>query len=204
MYEIHKRSNYTLWSDDELLVAVRAGDERAWEEILRRYGKLVAWHVRAILVPHCTSPDGHLPEVVQEVWLKTFIYRYKVQKLRAWLNMISPQKAAEHLRGQCSRKRRRANALYEDAHQPERLTDFSRALEAKVLLERLFEKLRELDSDDQDLATIFTLRLDKGLEFHEIAQILNIKPNTAQKRFYRALASLKKAFGVAARTESER
>ena len=67
----------------ELLLGVRDGDPAAWEEIMRRYGKLVSTTVRSFRLQEADALDA-----VQMTWLRLAENAHRVQfpeKLGGWL-----------------------------------------------------------------------------------------------------------------------
>jgi RNA polymerase sigma factor (sigma-70 family) len=88
----------------ELLLGVRAGDPAAWEEIMRRYGKLVSATVRSFRLQETDALDA-----VQMTWLRLAENAHRVkfpEKLGGWLattarreclHILGPAKPTPHL-----------------------------------------------------------------------------------------------------------
>ncbi|MBV8994284.1 MAG: sigma-70 family RNA polymerase sigma factor [Pseudonocardiales bacterium] len=79
-----------------LLVGVRDGDPKAWEEIVRRYGKLVSATVRSFRLQETDALDA-----VQMTWLRLAENAHRVkfpEKLGGWLATIARRECLHILR----------------------------------------------------------------------------------------------------------
>jgi RNA polymerase sigma factor (sigma-70 family) len=80
----------------ELLLGVRAGDPAAWEEIMRRYGKIVSATVRSFRMQETDALDA-----VQMTWLRLAENAHRVkfpEKLGGWLATTARRECLHILR----------------------------------------------------------------------------------------------------------
>ncbi len=118
---------------------VRGGDSLAWDDVLRRYGTLVAATVRSFQMQDADALDA-----IQMTWLRLAENAHRVQfpeRLGGWL--------ATTARNECRRIRRKAGAAPElRATEPDTLADLSIGPEQRVIdthtTRRLWDIVAEL------------------------------------------------------------
>ncbi|MGH3899421.1 MAG: RNA polymerase sigma factor [Pseudonocardiaceae bacterium] len=89
-------TSYTMPSDADLLRRIGEGDPAAWEEIMRRYGKLVSVTVRS-----CRLQDADTLDAVQMTWLRLAENVHQVQlpeRLGGWLATTAHRECLHILR----------------------------------------------------------------------------------------------------------
>ncbi len=168
--------------DTQLVVQVRAGDDAAYEELIRRHKRKVFGMAARIARDHL-----ELEEIAQEVFVKAY---EKLAGYRGdapfghWLTRIATNTCHDYLR---KRKQQRAEVsvdLYEwmleapvETHgvEPEELTALARALERLRPDERLVLTLLELE----------------GKSVRETAYIMDISEGNVKVRAHRARKALK-------------
>ncbi len=182
-------------SDEELMIRYVAGDERAFNVLMQRYqGKMFGYIYR-----HFYNADKS-SEIFQDCWFKviraadsfdpsrsfatwlftivrnTLIDTFKKKKLKM-LSLNAPLWKGEDKRsfGDVI-----ANTSSEDAE--ERVRE-------KQLETRLRQALEGLNPDQRE---VFEMRHYQGLQFQEIAEIMDCPVNTAKTRMRYALESLRK------------
>jgi RNA polymerase sigma-70 factor (ECF subfamily) len=179
-------------TDTELIEAIRAGDLRALEVLMRRHNRTLYRTARAIL-----GDDAEAEDAVQEAYLRAYrgLAGFRGEaKLSTWLVRIAANEAL-------MRRRRRAkaavvpmdaaaaaseewNTLMSDRPGPEQ--DASRA-EMRKLIEARIDALPET------YRAVFVLRALEELSVEETAGVLEIPEATVRTRFFRARALLREA-----------
>lgn len=177
-----------------LVSALRAGDESAYETMVRRYGaRLLATAMRLM------KREDDAADVVQEAYLSAFraIDRFGGgARLSTWLHRIVVNAALMRLR---SRRRRREESIDdllprfdETGHFAEPPTDWGAS--ADQLLERkdscamvraAIAKLPE------SYRTVLVLRDVEELDTEEVAQVLGVTANAVKVRLHRARQALR-------------
>jgi RNA polymerase sigma factor (sigma-70 family) len=166
-------------ADSELVERCRAGDQTAWEALVRRHSGLVAAIVRGGF--RLSPADAE--DVFQEVFTRLYVRLDSVrdsQAIRGWVAQVTRNVALDHLR-RSGREVATGEALDESAYE-EPLRDVEEAMSVRQALARLPEHQRDiLDrffAQDQSYDTI-------GAE-------LGIPAGTIASRISRALAALRK------------
>jgi RNA polymerase sigma-70 factor (ECF subfamily) len=179
-------------TDTELIEAIRAGDLRALEVLMRRHNRTLYRTARAIL-----GDDAEAEDAVQEAYLRAYrgLAGFRGEaKLSTWLVRIAANEAL-------MRRRRRAkatvvpmdvaaaaseewNTLMSDRPGPEQ--DASRA-EMRKLIEARIDALPEA------YRAVFVLRALEELSVEETAGVLESPEATVRTRFFRARALLREA-----------
>jgi RNA polymerase sigma-70 factor (ECF subfamily) len=173
----------------ELLTAASRGDERAWREIIHRYGR----RVYALAKSRCQRPE--LAEEVTQSVFATVAAKlgrggYSEQgKFEPWLFRV----AMNRIRDEVRRSARQAEATdpaefgrFEDRNAP------ANGTETGAALERLREAMRQLPDADRE---IVELRHHGGMSFKDMADLLEEPMGTLLARHHRALRKLKALMG---------
>jgi RNA polymerase sigma-70 factor (ECF subfamily) len=169
-----------------LVQRVRAGDEAAFEALIRAYS---VWLVD-IATPVVGSADL-AQDVVQEVFIRIWDnrhqleihgsvagYLYRAVRNRA-TNLQAHERAEQTLRARLEREQGSEAERNVDPETREAAAqEFERAVEQA--LAALSPKLRE----------VFLLRVDQGLSSPEIAEVLGIAVASVHKQMYRATKTL--------------
>lgn len=172
--------------DAALVAALRRGEARSFDAIMRRYNQRLFRVARAILRDETEAQDA-----VQESWLRAFTHIEHLQepgRLGGWLARIAANEALDRLRARTPR-------AHDDEY--ERLAKGQiaapgaaafiptpeaeeRRSEARALIERAVDRLPE------NFRTVFVLRAIEELSIEETAGVLSIPPETVKTRFHRA------------------
>lgn len=164
-------------SDDELIEQIKLGDERAAEELIKRYYYLILRYCKS----HCFNLEK-AEDLTQEVFLKLFKnlsgYRGK-RKFKAYLYTI-----ANHLCIDESRKMKECFLENEEEIRDE--CDELRRIEDKSEIDSLLNVL----TPEQKEAVI--LRFGEELSFWEIAEVTGCNMRTVQSRVRNALKMIRK------------
>jgi RNA polymerase sigma-70 factor, ECF subfamily len=182
-------------SDETLAARAAAGDDSAFEAIVRRYqGRVFRLACRL-------TSDSDAPDVLQETFLQ--VYRHLPSfrgdsAFRTWLYRIASNAALMHRR---ARARRPAESLEQFLpHFDDRGRHTATPAELQVaacadeLLDRqlLAEKARDVISRLPDLyRDAFVLRDLEELSTAEVAQALGIEPAAVRQRVHRARLMLR-------------
>ena len=183
--------------DDEkrLLEGLRAGNERSYEELVRRYGaRMLRTATRIVANPE----DAR--ECVQESFLRAFKHMDRFEgrsSLWTWLHRIVVNSALLRLRG---RRRRPENSLDELMPQFDEYAcrieprDRTReSTEALVGRKETRDAVRAaIDRLPEDYRTVLLLRDIEEFDTQETAEILKIRPGAVKTRLHRARSALKK------------
>jgi RNA polymerase sigma-70 factor (ECF subfamily) len=177
-------------TDTELIEAVRAGDTRALEALMRRHNRTLYRTARAIL-----GDDAEAEDAVQEAYLRAYrglaAFRGEA-KLSTWLVRIVANEAL-------MRRRRRARTaavvpMYADAAPSEEWSLMSdRPGPEQDALRAEMRKIIEvrIDALPESYRAVFVLRALEELTVEETAGVLEIPEATVRTRFFRARALLR-------------
>lgn len=170
--------------DIELLGRIMAGDERAYEQVMRRYNQRMFRVVRSVVQDREEAKD-----VMQEAYINAFtkIKSFKgPQGFGAWLMKIAFNQALMRLRKQRLWSQRfcrddvdeiAAATEYPSQHsQPEKNL-------ANHQLRQLTE--RAIDELPANFRTVFILRAIDQLSLEETSQVVGIPVETVKTRFHR-------------------
>jgi RNA polymerase sigma-70 factor (ECF subfamily) len=181
--------------DDTTLIAqLRAGDEAAYEQMVRTYGGRLLAVARRIL-----GSEEDARDVVQDAFLNAFksLDRFEGNsKLSTWLHRIAVNGALMKLR---TRKRKPEQSIetllpsfLEDGHHEERFTSWEepvdQAMERAETRQLVRQKIEELP---ESYRTVLVLRDIEGLDTEETAKMLGLSVNAAKIRLHRARQALR-------------
>jgi RNA polymerase sigma-70 factor, ECF subfamily len=180
-------------SDEALLVDFFAGSARAFGELVGRHQRLV----QALVRRYVARPED-TADLSQAAFLRAFAAaRRSFAKqgasaqqpglFRAWLVRIAVNVGKNHARD-ASRWRFESADLLAEAPAP--------GQDAVSLLERAEQRKRvrtALGCLSTRQREVVTLRVDSGLPFKEVAQVLSITENNAKVHFHHAVKRLKAA-----------
>lgn len=177
--------------DQELVRRVQAGDQRAFEILVRKYqprvSKLVAKFIKS----------ADLDDVVQE----TFIKAYRALKgfrgdsaFYTWLYRIAVNTAKNHLVSQ-SRRPPATDVDVDDAEFMDGATRFrdDETPEAGLASRELAEVVKlAIDGLPEELKTAILLREMEGLSYEEISGVMECPIGTVRSRIFRAREAIDK------------
>jgi RNA polymerase sigma-70 factor, ECF subfamily len=177
-------------SDETLAARAAAGDDSAFETIVRRY------QARVFRLASRLTSDADAPDVLQETFLQ--VYRHLPSfrgesQFGTWLYRIATNAALMHRRGA---KRRAAESLEEylprfdadgvHAATPAELQVASQAdelLDRQTLADRARDMIARLPDHYRDA---FVLRDLEEMSTADVAQALGIEPAAVRQRVHRA------------------
>lgn len=186
--------------DRELVAAIRDGDSHAWTTVFERYqARIFTICVRMVRDRELAA------DLTQDAFIKvikgldTFDER---AKLSTWVYRVTMNVCLSKLR---SEKLRRHASLESMAsaggRDPDRRGElgFAQSREPAVHegVEHSEERQRMVDALDalsEEHRSILVLRDGRGLEYEQIAEVLDIPVGTVRSRLFRARAALRQAF----------
>jgi RNA polymerase sigma-70 factor (ECF subfamily) len=172
------------WTDDELIAAVRRGDEAAFRQLVERHSRLAAR-----LAGRFFPRREMIEEIVQisftQAWCALGGYQARGEhSFAAWLSRITINTCRDELRRAWRRKEQLFSALSErEAKQVQNFwnaCDLERATISSDLARKL---LARLEPDDR---LVLTLLMIEGWSVAEIACHLNWSPAKVKMRVHRA------------------
>lgn len=179
----------TAASDEELALALQAGDDQAFEELVRRH----QGRVYAVAYRYTSNREDAL-DVAQDALIKA--YR-KIDSWRPsggfvpWLMRLAVNQAIDHLR----RHKRHRHAELDEAYpagdgssaiEP-RVEDTARQVAANEIDVRV---QRALDVLSPSQRAVFIMRHYEGLQLAEIAEALGCTVGSVKVHLFRALRKL--------------
>ena len=181
--------------DAELARAIVAGDLRAFEQLMRRYNRVLFRTARAIL-----KDDSEAEDALQEAYLlahRSMATFRGDARLSTWLTRIVANEALAR-----RRKHARRAAILPLHHGDETATDGPADTEAPAMerpehmtlrgeMRRLIEE--RIDALPDAYRVVFMLRAVEELSVEDTAQSLGIPEATVRTRFFRARSLLRES-----------
>ena len=176
--------------DQELIDRFQGGDERAFDELVRRHEQRIRSLCRYYL---------HDPADAADVAQETFIRAYRaLPKFRpeanfsTWLYRIAVNLSLNCLRGQ---RRRRwlapiSRLLHEEARQAEGAAAGTTPLQELEAAERIRRVRAALDALPEEQRTAVILHRFQGLKYQEIAEVTGSSLSAVEARLHRAKLKL--------------
>lgn len=175
-------------SDEELVAQTLGGNPRAFEELIRRYQKLVF-----NIAYHHLGRSAELEDIAQDVFLKSFRALESYQpgrSFKAWIARITVNCCLDELR----RRRVRKLSLFSDMGQEEKddlESFFDQHSAGQTLTDEQADKMLNLVSQilsdlPESERSAFVLRELEGLEYPEIAETLGTTELAIRIRVSRA------------------
>ena len=185
-------------TDEQLMLAFRAGDARAFELLVRRH----RGPVYQFILRFAGSP-ARAEDLLQETWLKVVrgAADYEPRaKFTTWVYTIARNLCVDSARKESYRKAESLDAptgvsADGDAGRPlgDVLPDGSSSPERGAHAARLRPLLeRALMALPEEQREVFVLREFSGVPFKEIAQVAGVSENTVKSRMRYALESLRR------------
>ena len=174
--------------DGELVRRCKSGDDRAWGELVEKYGKKIYG-----IAYHLTFDRSEAEELTQDCLLKVWenLDRYEPSEasLLAWIAALSRNLCIDHYR---KRKREKGFRFISDDAVAVMLpgTDDPQADALKRERARLL--LDAIGDLPDELAQVVLLRDLDGLDYREIGDFLNLPDGTVKSRLNRARIELAK------------
>lgn len=176
--------------DAELVRRCLGGDTTAWEEVVRT-------HTRRVynLCYRFTANREEAQDLTQEVFLRVFrtlkSYDARQGALGVWLHRMARNLLIDHYRA--TRHERKGVSLEEEIERLEQKESAAPAPDRTVALGELSDTVQNaLARLSPELREAIILRDLQGLEYREIAQVLDVPEGTVKSRINRGRAELGK------------
>lgn len=182
-------------SETALLDALLAGDESAYNVLVRRYGAAMLNTVRRIVRQ---EEDAH--DCLQDAFIQAFRKLHLFERrssLKTWLHRLAVNSALMKVR---ARKRKEELALEDwmneygdDGHRIEPHRDFSESVETLFLRHSTRALVQQaIDELPDQYRIVLLLRDIEGYDTQEVAVLLETSVGSIKTRLHRARAALKK------------
>jgi RNA polymerase sigma-70 factor, ECF subfamily len=177
-------SNHYITADEVLMHAVAAGDEKAFEELYRRYGQKLFGYFYKMLWGNREQAE----DCVQELFLRVIRYKGNYdadRKFSTWLYSI-----AFNI---CKNEYRKQEMIQkvQPREKEDRPVAQSLQAEMQVDMKRFAGAVKkELQELDEEKKTLFILRFEEQYSVPEISRIMNIPEGTVKSRIFYLLKLL--------------
>ena len=190
-----ERLPVTLGPDEQLIARLRAGDDSAYEELVRKETPHLLAVARRLLRNEEDSQDA-----VQQAFLSAFraLPAFHGQsRLTTWLHRIVTNAALMKLRTRGRRPEESIEDLLpnflEDGHHAEQFSEWSLPADARMVRHETRAHVRAaIDRLPDSYRTVLLLRDIDELSTEETAQALGVTSNTVKIRLHRARQALLK------------
>jgi RNA polymerase sigma-70 factor (ECF subfamily) len=180
--------------ESELLTRLRAGEDAAYEELVRTYSPRLLAVARRIV-----GNDEEARDVIQDAFLNAFRSLRNFHgdaRLSTWLHRIVVNSALMKLR---TRKRKPEEsiepllpAFLADGHYAEKFSAWGERADEALSRTETQELVRaRIDELPESFRTVLVLRDIEGLDTEETARVLETTPNAVKIRLHRARAALR-------------
>lgn len=180
--------------NEELVARLRAGEEAAYEELVRNHTARLLAVARRIL-----GSSEEVRDVVQETFLAAFqsLDRFREEAhLATWLSRIAVNQCLMKLR---SRRRKPEQSIEEllpsflpDGHQVRESAPWEISIATEVERNEVFGLVRRaIDRLPSNYKTVLLLRDIEELSTEEVARMLGVTSNTIKVRLHRARQALR-------------
>ena len=164
-------------ADEDLVVHVARGDERAFEILYDRHGK-VAWSLAFRLLGDREAAEDLVQEAFLAVWNGAAGYSQAKGSVRTWVLSILHHRAVDRLR-QGAASRRRQEALEQVAMIEPAAPDAAEVALARVAANEVQSALADVPGDQRE---VLRLAYYGGYTHHEIAGMLSLPLGTVKSR----------------------
>ncbi len=180
--------------DRELLARLRAGDDAAFEELVRlQSGRLLAVARRFL------HNEEDARDAVQDAFLSAFrsLERFEGQaRLSTWLHRIVVNASLMKLRTRRRKPEKSIEELLprflEDGHMAEPAVPWRASTPSEAERSELRDLvLRQIEALPESYRNILLLRDIEGLDTEEAAKVLGVSPNAVKTRLHRARQALR-------------
>ena len=173
------------YDEKELLALIAGDDEKAFESIFLQYGDLIHAHVLTITKSHIIGRD-----LVQDVFLRVWLYRHKLTELRdfrTWLLRIAYNRCFHFLRQQ--KVQEAGLNTYATKYG---ITDVNEMEEESANMLSLRKVMQQAISElTPQQKKIYRMSREEGLKIPEIAERLGLSASTVKNTLARALQMLR-------------
>ena len=174
--------NELIFTDQDLITAMKNGDQKAFEELYERY-----WPEVYSMIYRRVRDKEVTKDIVQDIFINLWRYRDRIiaeRSLAPWLNVIARKQAISWYRKQLSTKQREAQYQDGEVLVPSSSTE----LEAKELQDLLD---REIERMPVNMKQSFQLSRYENKSIREIASELCLSEQTVRNNISIALERLR-------------
>ena len=171
------KPQYKTLSDEDLMIAVGKGDQRAFDEIYHRYsGPLLAYFIRMLWKDREKSED-FVHDIFAKIVRKPDLFD-PTRKFKTWLYSVANNMCKNEYKKQEVRKNT-SNGLDQHYAVGDANTDVFEEVHDTFFRVEFEESLEALDEKHREA---FKLRHIEGLSIKEIAEVLEISDGTVKSR----------------------
>ena len=167
----------TRLADEDLLVLAANGDERAFEVLYDRHGK-VAWSLAFRLLGERGAAEDLVQEAFLAVWNGAAHYSSPKGSVRTWILSIVHHRAVDRLRQGAASKRRQEALEHVAAIEPD-APDAADVALAHLAAKEVQAALADVPEDQLQ---VLRLAYFGGYTHHEIAEMLSLPLGTVKGR----------------------
>ena len=170
------------------------GDEQAFEQLVRRYEKMV-YNICLKMTVDREEAFDLSQETFIKAWHAISLFQFD-SKFTTWLCRVASNTCIDYLRKQKKHKNLSLTSLDDDETPYEREIADSQ-FDPAVMAERtadseaVKEAFRSLPDQDR---LILSLRAVEDMSYQEIGEALNLKPGTVKSRIARAREKIRRSF----------
>lgn len=186
------RKGRVLAATDEILVSrCQGGEKQAFEILMQKYQRRI-FH----LIYRITQDADAVEPLAQEVFLKAYRSIGSFQgnsRFYTWLYRIAVNTCLSHVkRGTIEGSQADPHTISPDDQHPEARIVWPESPEQQCLRNEFYQHLMaSLEQLPEELHTTIVMREFMGLNYEEIAEVLDIPLGTVRSRIYRARAHLR-------------
>lgn len=173
--------------DRDLMVQVRAGSARAFEAVVEAHWSRTAWYAQ-----HLVGDSDQASDVVQEAFTRLWQLRGEWEptgSVRVWLLRTARNLIVSEARRRSVRARWAARTLGETQKQP---STPLQEMERTELREAIQLAVHSLPPRRREVFTLFHVQ---DLSYREIAEIMDIRPQSVANYLQAAVADLRRQLG---------
>jgi RNA polymerase sigma-70 factor (ECF subfamily) len=182
-------------SDEQLIAATLAGDDRAFPELVSRYMQPL-YNFIYRLCGSASDAEDIAQEVFVKVWKNLTKYR-QGESVRAWIFTIARNTTIDWLR----KKKHLVFSDFENAEGENLLV--ATLADTELLADELYARGEDHEALEAALAAlpllqreVLLLHYREGLTFDEIGRTLDVPLHTVKSRHHRALLRLRELFRI--------
>lgn len=180
-------SDITTIADADLVGKTRAGDNKAFEVLVRRYQKLVYNIIYQMIRNHDSASD-----LTQDTFLKAYkaLPGFDTTKsFKPWLLKIATNSTLNTIRDQKGQQSLEELLEVNPQAEPASTEDVEQEVEWRVSQHMLFDALGQLPIQQRKT---FVLRYQQDLPYEEIAEISELSVSSVKSLLFRARENLRK------------
>ncbi len=174
---------YENMSDEELMLAIRSGDEKAFKTLYDRYSLKLARYFYCRL-----GPDQMVVEdMVQNLFLKIIDKPHLFdsdRRFATWVYSVAMNMCKNEYR---RRERRSVEQPRNGAEDFSRQENPEASLDGKLFSEELYRRLRRMDAEKQNT---FILRFQHHMSLSEISEAMGCSIGTVKSRLFYTVRAL--------------